>query len=69
VIRNSLHREPPSRFNDVTIQRFTRSHVRLSLRQADDLLTVLPLPAFLEKLDALKALQHIALSSNRAGPF
>ena len=45
------------------------SHIRLCLRQADQLLAVLPLAAFLEKLDALEAFQHIALSRNRAGPF
>src|SRR5262245_54311680 len=69
VIRNSLHREPLSRLNDVTIQRFTTLHVGLCLRQADHFLTVLPLAAFLQKLDALEAFQHVALSSNGAGPF
>src|SRR5215212_2063303 len=69
VIRNSLHREPLSRFSDVTIQRFARSHVRLCLRQADRFLTVLPLAAFLEKVYTLKAFQHVALSGNGAGPF
>ncbi len=69
MIRNSLHREPSFRFNDVAIQRFTRSHVRLCLRQAHHFLTVLPLAAFLENLDALEAFQHIAFSRNGAGAF
>src|SRR4030095_11613963 len=55
VIRKSLHREPPSSLNDVTIQRFTRLHVRLRLWQTDHFLTALPLAAFLEKLNALEA--------------
>src|SRR5262249_16871526 len=69
VIRNSLHREPLFRFGDVTIQRFTRLDVGLCFWQADHLLTVLPLAAFLEKLNTLKAFQHVALSSDGAGPF
>jgi len=44
-------------------------NVRLCLRQADHLLTVLPLAPFLEKLDALEAFQHIALSRYGAGAF
>src|SRR5262249_27582283 len=46
VIRDSLNRESSSRFNEVTIQRSTASHVRLCFRQADDFLAVLPLAAF-----------------------
>ena len=45
------------------------SNVGLCLRQADHFLTVLPLFALLEKLDTLKAFQHIALSRNGAGAF
>ena len=44
-------------------------NVGLCLRQADHSLTVLPLFALLEKLDTLKAFQHIALSRNGAGAF
>ena len=44
-------------------------HVRLCFRQADHFLTVLPLATFFEKLNPLKAFQHVALSSNGAGPF
>ena len=46
-----------------------RLNVRLCFRQADHFLTVLPLFAFLEKLDTLEAFQHIALSRNGAGAF
>src|SRR5690242_13260397 len=41
--------------------------VGLCLRQADHLVTVLPLTAFLEKLNTLEAFQHVALSRNGAG--
>jgi len=44
-------------------------NVRLCLRQADHFLTVLPMTAFLENLDALKAFQHVALSRYGARPF
>ncbi len=44
-------------------------NVGLCFRQADHFLIVLPLAAFLEKLDAFEAFQHIALSRNSAGPF
>src|SRR5262245_56001290 len=67
VIRNSLHREPLSRFNDVTIQRIARLNVGLCLWQADHFLTVLPVAAFLEKLNTLEAFQHVAFSSDSAG--
>ena len=51
------------------LQRFNVLNVGLCLRQADHFLTVLPLAAFLEKLDTLKAFQHVALSRNGAGSF
>ena len=44
-------------------------NVGLCLWQADHFLTVLPLFAFLEKLDTLKAFQHVAFSRNGAGAF
>src|SRR5919109_212205 len=69
VIRNSLNRESSSRFNDVTIQRFTRLHIRLCFRQADDFLAVLPLAALFQKLDALEAFQHIAFGRDGTGSF
>ncbi len=50
--RDSLTRESFSRFNDVTIHEL---HIGLGLRQTDDFLIVLPLAAFLQKLDALEA--------------
>ena len=45
------------------------SNVGLGLRQADDFLAVLPLAAFLQKLDALEAFQDIALGCNGASAF
>ena len=44
-------------------------NVGLCFRQADHFLTVLPLFAFLEKLDALEAFQHIAPGGDGARPF
>ena len=44
-------------------------HVRFRLRQADHLLTALPLAAFLEKLDALETFQDVTLSCYGAGSF
>lgn len=44
-------------------------NVGLCLWQADHFLAVLPLFAFLEKLYALEAFQHIAFSCNGAGAF
>ena len=44
-------------------------NVGLCLRQADHFLTVLPLFAFLEKLDTLKAFQHVALGRDGASAF
>ena len=49
--------------------RFNVLNVGLCLRQADHFLTVLPMAAFLEKLHALEAFQHVALSRNGAGAF
>ena len=46
-----------------------RLYVRLRFRQADHFLTVLPLAAFLQKLDALEALEDVALGCNCAGAF
>ena len=69
MIRNPLDREPPSRFNDVTIQRFTRLHVRFGLWQADHFLTVLPMASLLENLDPFEAFQHIAFSGNGTCSF
>jgi hypothetical protein len=43
--------------------------LRLGLGQTDDTLTGLELPALLQKLDALEALQHAALGRDRAGSF
>ena len=44
-------------------------YVRFRLRQADHLLTVLPLAAFLENLDALETFQDVTLSRDGAGSF
>jgi hypothetical protein len=46
-----------------------RSRIRLGFWEANNFAAFLPLSAFLEKLDPLKAFQDIALSSDGAGPF
>jgi hypothetical protein len=43
--------------------------LRLGLGQSDHALTGLELTAFLQKLDALEALQHAALCGDGAGSF
>ena len=51
------------------LQRFNVLNVRLRLRQAEDFPAVLPLAAFLKKLDALEAFQNVTLGCNGAGAF
>ncbi len=52
------------RFNDSR-----RSHIRLRFRQPNHLARFLPLPAFLEQIDALKTFQDVALGRDGAGPL
>jgi hypothetical protein len=46
-----------------------RSRIRLGFWEANNFAAFLPLSAFLEKLDPLKAFQDIALGGDGAGPF
>jgi hypothetical protein len=43
------------------------SRLRFCFREANDFSALFPLTAFLEQLDALEALQNIALGRYRAG--
>jgi len=54
-----------SRFNDFKIERSNAGALRagFSLAQASDTVAILPLAAFLEDLDALKAFHDIALAA------
>ena len=54
-------------FIALTLQR--RLNIRLRLGQSDHLARFLPLPAFLEQIDALKTFQDVALGRNGAGPL
>jgi hypothetical protein len=54
----------PDRFNAST-----GLYIGLRFRQANDFTALLPLTAFLQKLDALEAFQHIASGGYGACPF
>jgi hypothetical protein len=59
-----------ARFNPVTVlTNHVLLNVGLRLRKTDDFTTFLPLATLLEKLDPLKALQHVAPGGDGAGPF
>jgi hypothetical protein len=49
------------------VAKANRSNLRLGFPETDDALALLPLAAFLEQLDALEALEHIAFHGDAFG--